>query len=137
MGRKRERFRRRRLQTQKRNTGVMEIESRIPSPITSDITKYEQYMLENLDVLFNFYGFTRAKERFNLYQGRQRAVEYMAPRNITGLSEKRKRARKKERSNNQDPHQPLTKSKQTPPVIIWSCFGSRIIQVILWKSSEK
>ncbi|KAI8968532.1 hypothetical protein BDF20DRAFT_839628 [Mycotypha africana] len=69
------------LNSMKAVTGIDLVESQIPSSKTSRLGVYEaftSYMLNNLDALFSFYGHETAKDRFTLYQGRQRAPETMA-----------------------------------------------------------
>ncbi|KAI8967152.1 hypothetical protein BDF20DRAFT_902006, partial [Mycotypha africana] len=78
--------------------------NQIPSPKTSRLEIYElytAYTLNNLDALLAFYGPGTAKDRFMLYQGRQRAPETMANILTHGTSKynrkKRSKAKKKKK----------------------------------------
>lgn len=69
------------LEKKKSDEGIKVIESAIPTSKTTSPNAYFQYVnyiLTNKDVFFTFYGYQTAKDRFNLYQGRQRAPEMMA-----------------------------------------------------------
>ncbi|GAA5794871.1 hypothetical protein HPULCUR_000219 [Helicostylum pulchrum] len=73
--------------------GITVIESGIPtskSLDTASFLSYAEYMLSHLDALFTFYGLQTAKIRFNLYQGRQRAPEYMVNMLLDGTAKKDK-----------------------------------------------
>lgn len=90
------------LKTRKDAQGITQIESAIPSSKTANsnnLKTYAQYMLTNLNVLFNFYEKHTAKEHFNLYQGRQRAPEIMVNMLLHGTSKynKNKRLKGKEK----------------------------------------
>ncbi|KAI9275006.1 hypothetical protein EDC94DRAFT_509375, partial [Helicostylum pulchrum] len=92
------------LQKKKDEEGITVIESGIPtskSLDTASFLSYAEYMLSHLDALFTFYGFQTAKIRFNLYQGRQRAPEYMVNMLLDGTAKynrKKKRSKKKKKS---------------------------------------
>lgn len=89
----------------KKERGISIIESAIPTNKTSDPAKYLQhvtYIFENLDALFEFYSDATAKNRFFLYQGKQRAPELMVNMLLGGtkkynrnLSKKKKKAKNK------------------------------------------
>ncbi|KAI9004297.1 hypothetical protein CLU79DRAFT_801663 [Phycomyces nitens] len=69
-----------RLEKKKNESGIGLIESNLPTAKTSNIAKFEEYIksiLTHLDVLFRFYDQRTAKDRFNLYQGSQRAPEQL------------------------------------------------------------
>lgn len=86
----------------KSQTGIDKIESAIPSCKTSDILKYENYaakIFSHLRRLFDFYGADTAHDRFNLYQGRQRAADNMVNLLLHGTSKySRAKRDKKKRS---------------------------------------
>lgn len=100
------------LESLKKSEGVEPIESSIPSPKTSNISKHHDYVshiMSNLDTLLEFYGPRRAKDRFTLYQGKQRAMQLMVnmlthgtskyDRSRRNRSSKRKKRRKKRKKN--------------------------------------
>lgn len=74
-------------QEKRKETGIEDLETRIPTSKTTNIDSYKlytRYMLTHLDTFFNFYGSSSAKGRFTLYQGRQRAPELMVDLPING-----------------------------------------------------
>ncbi|KAK4510683.1 dTDP-fucopyranose mutase [Mucor velutinosus] len=89
------------LQQEKDTAGITAIESAIPSAKTARNTqflRYVDYILANMDTLFTFYGFSTAKHRFNLYQGKQRAPDMMVNMLLNGGAKynKKKRFKKEE-----------------------------------------
>ncbi|KAI7899965.1 uncharacterized protein BX663DRAFT_576051 [Cokeromyces recurvatus] len=69
------------LNDKKALSGIILIESNIPSPKASRFTTYQnhvEYMFENLDALLRFYSIGGARDRFSIYQGVQRAPQQMA-----------------------------------------------------------
>jgi len=69
-----------RLQKLKDSKGLTSIETNIPTQKTCSSILYDrftQYIIIHKDKLFAFYGKDTAKDRFFLYQGRQKAPEIM------------------------------------------------------------
>jgi hypothetical protein len=66
------------VQAKKEQAGISEIESQWPSSKTANLFGYRNhlkwYFLHRLSLL-SFYDFERAKERFQAYQGKQKALE--------------------------------------------------------------
>jgi len=90
------------LQRLKDERGITPIETDMPTTKTCQATvylTYTTYMLLHRHTLFNFYGFQRAKDRFFLYQGRQKASQTMVNMLVNGSSKydrkQRNRRRKK------------------------------------------
>ncbi|KAI7899771.1 uncharacterized protein BX663DRAFT_478072 [Cokeromyces recurvatus] len=80
--------------------GITSIESEMPSAKTNQsevYDKYVEYMLPHRQVLFNFYGFQRAKDRFYLYQQRQKAAQIMVNMIINGGKKYDRKQRKKKK----------------------------------------
>ncbi|KAI8984507.1 hypothetical protein BDF20DRAFT_393458 [Mycotypha africana] len=113
------------LNSMKAVTGIDLVESQIPSLKTSRLGVYEaftSYILNNLDALFSFYGHETAKDRFTLYQGRQRAPETMANMLTHGTAKynrkkrskarKRKKQRKKKKNGKNVNEQQPTNAKK-------------------------
>ncbi|KAG0826837.1 hypothetical protein G6F18_009759 [Rhizopus arrhizus] len=85
-------------------SGIKTIESQIPTPKTVAVGSYDQYvkyMLTHLDKLLDFYGKDTAHHRFQLYQGRQRALEMMANM-LTHGTAKYNRSRSKRKKKKKD-----------------------------------
>lgn len=92
------------LRKKKDEGGITEIESRIPTSKSLDIDNFLEhvrYMLTYIQILFKFYRFHTAKPRFNLYQGRQRAPEYMVNMLLDGTPKYNKKKRRKKSRNKQ------------------------------------
>lgn len=90
------------LAERKTRTGIAAIEAATPSSKTARTFSYwrfANYMLAHMGALFSFYGFSTAKDRFNLYQGRQRAPEMMVNMLLDGGSKynRQKRFKKKKK----------------------------------------
>lgn len=87
-------------QKRKKEAGMTKLESEIPS-----YCSYITYMLNHLGAFFAFYNATTAKDRFFLYQGRQRAPEKMVEMLVSGgpkyNRKKRKKKKKKKRVKKQ------------------------------------
>ncbi|KAG2193093.1 hypothetical protein INT46_011883, partial [Mucor plumbeus] len=90
------------LQRLKDERGITPIETDMPVTKTCQATvylTYTTYMLLHRHTLFNFYGFQRDKDRFFLYQGRQKASQTMVNMLVNGSSKydrkQRNRRRKK------------------------------------------
>ncbi|KAI7900101.1 uncharacterized protein BX663DRAFT_532483 [Cokeromyces recurvatus] len=84
----------------KNERGINIIESSIPTNKTSDSEKYLQhatYIFNNLDTLFEFYNAATAKDRFFLYQGKQRAPELMYNRSLRSKKKKKAKNKKKKK----------------------------------------
>ncbi|KAI9473418.1 MAG: hypothetical protein EXX96DRAFT_507983 [Benjaminiella poitrasii] len=82
------------LQRLKDQHNITDIESRIPSNKTSSLAQYRaytEYIFNNLDALFNFYDHHTSRDRFFLYQGRQRAPESMINMLLYGTSKYNRR----------------------------------------------
>ncbi|KAI9483236.1 MAG: hypothetical protein EXX96DRAFT_479415, partial [Benjaminiella poitrasii] len=88
------------LQRLKDQHNITDIESRIPSNKTSSLAQYQaytEYIFNNLDALFNFYGHHTSRDRFFLYQGRQRAPESLINMLLHGTSKYNRRKRNKKK----------------------------------------
>ncbi|ORE11873.1 hypothetical protein BCV72DRAFT_331883 [Rhizopus microsporus var. microsporus] len=82
----------------KAQKGIRTIETNIPSPKTSQCAAYLlyiEYILTHVGVLFTSYDYKTAKDRFYLYQGRQRAAEEMVNMLVHGGAKYNKKKRKK------------------------------------------
>ncbi|KAI9257816.1 hypothetical protein EDC94DRAFT_522238, partial [Helicostylum pulchrum] len=73
---------------------------------------YARYMLINIVALFAFYGPRTAKDRFNLYQGRQRAPELMVNMLLHGTSKYNRKKRGKRKNNMRKRKRKTTKKQQ-------------------------
>jgi hypothetical protein len=101
------------LERSKKEKGITKIEESIPSPKTSKLScfkHYVTYILQHFATLFRFYNYSTARQRFNLYQGRQRAAQKMVNILINGDT-KYNRARRKE-------HRKKKKKKKTKRMMI-------------------
>jgi hypothetical protein len=81
-------------------TGIDLIESGIPSSKTTLVNEYSsymKYMLLNKNALFEFYDKNTPRNRFQLYQGVQRATDQMANIVIHGTVKYNRRRRDKDR----------------------------------------
>jgi hypothetical protein len=88
----------RKLEKLKVERGIKEIETSIPSPKTAECAAYLlyiKYILTHVGALFTFYDYKTAKDRFYLYQGRQRAAEEMVNMFVHGGTKYNKKKRKK------------------------------------------
>jgi hypothetical protein len=88
------------LQQEKDTAGITAIEAATPTAKTArniSFIRFADHMLSNMDRLFTFYGFSTAKDRFNLYQGKQRAPEMMVNMLLNGGAKynRKKRFKKK------------------------------------------
>ncbi|KAG2202838.1 hypothetical protein INT46_000497 [Mucor plumbeus] len=90
------------LQRLKVERGITPIETDMPTTKTCQATVYlthTTYMLLHRHILFDFYGFQRVKDRFFLYQDRQKASQTMVNMLVNGSSKydrkQRNRRRKK------------------------------------------
>ncbi|CEG84765.1 hypothetical protein RMATCC62417_18522 [Rhizopus microsporus] len=113
------------LEKLKAQKGIKEIEDNIPSPKTAECAAYLlyiEYILTHVGALFTFYDYKAAKDRFYLYQGRQRMVEEMVNMLVYGGTKYnkkkiKKRNRKKKRSKKQklmaNPKEKRTKLPKT------------------------
>lgn len=97
----------------KNEDGITAIETAIPIAKTAKSSSYWRFA-SYMNALLSFYNFSTAKDRFNLYQGRQRAPEMTVNRLLDGgkkynrqkrfkherskKSKKGKRKKKKKRS---------------------------------------
>ncbi|KAG2203207.1 hypothetical protein INT46_008991 [Mucor plumbeus] len=87
-----------RLQKLKDSKGLTSIETNIPTQKTCSSILYDrfiQYIIIHKDKLFAFYGKDTAKDRFFLYQGRQRAPEIMVNMLLNGDKKYNKKKRNK------------------------------------------
>lgn len=106
-----------RLQQMKDTAGITAIESATPTAKTArNITycRFLDHILANMDRLFTFYGFDTAKDRFNLYQGKQRAPEMMVNLLLDGGSKynRKKRFKKKDGKRKEQIKKEKRKSKR-------------------------
>lgn len=88
------------LQKLKNEAGITLIETNTPTAKTclaSVYDTYVTYMLLHRQVLFNFYGYQKAKDRFYLYQGRQKAPQIMVNMLVNGSKKYNKRRRSKKK----------------------------------------
>lgn len=88
------------LQRRKDEAGITLIESNTPTAktvISAAYNIYTVYALNNKDDLFRFYGFQGAKDRFHLYQGRQKAPQIMVNMLVNGSKKYDRRQRKKKK----------------------------------------
>ncbi|CEG75786.1 hypothetical protein RMATCC62417_10776 [Rhizopus microsporus] len=88
----------RKLEKLKAEKGRKDIENNIPSPKISQCDAYLvyiDYILTHVGALFTFYDYKTAKDRFYLYQGRQRATEEMMNMLVHGGIKYNKKKRKK------------------------------------------
>ncbi|CEI95016.1 hypothetical protein RMCBS344292_09217 [Rhizopus microsporus] len=89
------------LEKPKVEKGIKEIETSIPSPKTSQRAAYPvyiDYILTHVDTLLAFYDYKTAKDRFYLYQGRQRATEEMVNMLVHGGTKHNKQKQEKSKS---------------------------------------
>ncbi|ORE12297.1 hypothetical protein BCV71DRAFT_282279, partial [Rhizopus microsporus] len=66
------------LQGRKQSLYIERIETNIPSPKTAFIQRYMPYLtyiLQHMDVLFNFYNFETAKPKWLNYIGSQKVIQ--------------------------------------------------------------
>jgi hypothetical protein len=106
------------LQQQKDQDGITEIESAIPTAKTTKSDTYlrhVEYMLANSTVLFTFYGRQTRRSRFNLYQGRQRAPEMMVNMLLHGGSKYNRKKRSKRNKAKKKAKKPKKKEKNAMP----------------------
>ncbi|CEG83564.1 hypothetical protein RMATCC62417_17465 [Rhizopus microsporus] len=94
------------LQQEKDTAGITAIEAATPTAKTArniSFLRFADHMLSNMDRLFTFYGFSTAKYRFNLYQGKQRAPEMMVNMLLNGGAKynRKKRFKKKNKKEKQ------------------------------------
>ncbi|KAI9486670.1 MAG: hypothetical protein EXX96DRAFT_550015 [Benjaminiella poitrasii] len=112
-----------RIQKMKANRSIDTLESLISSPKTTKVDQYSNYItyrLLHIDIFFYlFYDFDTAKDRYHLYQGRQRAVDNMVNIIINGSSKynksKRKnlqKNRKKKKKKNKNNNNNISKGKK-------------------------
>ncbi|KAI7897589.1 uncharacterized protein BX663DRAFT_533736 [Cokeromyces recurvatus] len=88
------------LESRKKRSGILTIESQIPTPKTTEPDSYDdyiKYMLAHLNTLLIFYGKDTARYNFQLYQGRQRAPEMVANMLTHGTAEYNRSQRRKKR----------------------------------------
>ncbi|CEG77049.1 hypothetical protein RMATCC62417_11859 [Rhizopus microsporus] len=86
------------LEKLKAQKSIKEIENNIPSPKTAECAAYLlyiEYILIHVGVLFTFYDYKTAKDRFYLYQCRQRAAEEMVNMLVHGGTKYNKKKRAK------------------------------------------
>lgn len=91
------------LELKKKCAGILEIESKIPTPKTAELESYNdyiKYILTHLDKLLLFYNKATAHHHFQLYQGRQRAPEMVVNMLTHGTAKYNKLQRKKKRKKN-------------------------------------
>ncbi|KAI7897679.1 uncharacterized protein BX663DRAFT_444665, partial [Cokeromyces recurvatus] len=103
----------------KKPNGIEEVESKIPTHKTAKAEKYYEYlqfMLEHIDILFDFYKDTSGKGRFALCQGRQRAPEIVTNILLNGglkyNRERRRRSRKKKKKSKKKEKRRQEKKKE-------------------------
>ncbi|CEG79948.1 hypothetical protein RMATCC62417_14352 [Rhizopus microsporus] len=90
------------LEKLKAQKGIKEIENNIPSPNTAECAVhllYIEYILTHIGVLFTFYDYKTAKDRFYLYQDRQRAAEEMVNMLVHGDTKYNKQKQEKAKVN--------------------------------------
>jgi hypothetical protein len=90
------------LQKKKNQKDIMRIESEIPTmKLFKDdaFLEYANHMLTNLETLLTFYGFQTAKDRFNLYQGRQRAPDTIVNMLLDRATKYNRQKRKKKKDD--------------------------------------
>ena len=90
------------LKQMKDTAGITAIEAVTPTAKTARNTsfcRFVDHMLTNMDRLFTFYNFSTAKNRFNLYQGRQRAPEMMVNMLLDGGTKYNRKKRFKQTKN--------------------------------------
>jgi hypothetical protein len=107
------------LQQEKDTAGITAIEAATPTAKTArniSFIRFADHMLSNMDRLFTFYGFSTAKDRFNLYQGKQRAPEMMVNMLLNGGAKynrkKRFKKNKKEKRKNKKKEAVAQKRKE-------------------------
>ncbi|KAI8078177.1 uncharacterized protein B0P05DRAFT_470538 [Gilbertella persicaria] len=91
------------LESKKQRSGILTLESQIPTSKTTEPDSYENYatyILAHLNRLLTFYGKETAKCHFQLYQGRQRAPEMMVNMLTHGTAKYNKFQRKKKGKKN-------------------------------------
>ncbi|KAI9472093.1 MAG: hypothetical protein EXX96DRAFT_582857 [Benjaminiella poitrasii] len=97
------RYLKKKLQQMKANRSIDTLESSIPWPKTTKVEQYSNYvtyLLRHIDqFFFPFYNFDTAKDRFHLYQGRQRTADNMVNIIINGSSNYNKSKRKNLQKN--------------------------------------
>ncbi|CEP17611.1 hypothetical protein [Parasitella parasitica] len=155
------------LQNLKNEAGITPIKTDIPTAKTclaAVYHTYAAYMLLHRQALLDFYGFQRAKVRFYLYQGRQKAPQIMVNMLVNGgkkynrrqRSKKKKRAKQKKRLKKQNRVIPPTTAKPAKfhqytnkvPLIVFGSgmFGKDSVKLkgnktgvtdILWRAIKK
>lgn len=103
------------LQKKKDEAGVTIIESNTPTAKTTldaVYNNYATYVLDNKEILFNFYGFQTAKDHFYLYQGRQKAPQIMVNMLINGGKKYDRKQRKKKKKKRRPRDQKTLNSSQ-------------------------
>jgi hypothetical protein len=94
--------RQRKEQDRKKRLNVEAIETRIPLPKTASINQYTMYityMLQHMEVLFNFYNFNTARINWCNYIDSQRAVENAVNIFINGSKKYNKKRRRNTKRN--------------------------------------
>jgi hypothetical protein len=106
------------LQKTKDQEGITQIESAAPTAKTAKSDTYLAYIyytLANLNTLFTFYGSHTAKNRFNLYQGRQRAPEIMVNMLLHGDKKYNRKKRNKKKDKKKKKLKPKKKKNKAMP----------------------
>ncbi|KAI9473845.1 MAG: hypothetical protein EXX96DRAFT_320843 [Benjaminiella poitrasii] len=124
---------------------ITDIESRIPFNKTSSLAQYRaytEYIFISLDALFKFYDHHTSRDRFFLYQGRQRSPESMVNMLLHGTSKynrrkrnkkkKRDKKRKKKNKNKSKGKKKLQKMKNVVRPNKFEEFKSKISGVCFW-----
>ncbi|KAL4207464.1 hypothetical protein AB4K20DRAFT_1832890 [Rhizopus microsporus] len=86
------------LEKLKTEKGIKDIENNITSAKTAECAtylSYIEYILTHVGTLFAFYDYKTAKDRFFMYQGRQRATEEMVNMLVHRGAKYNKKKRKK------------------------------------------
>lgn len=105
------------MNRQKKQNGIGKIESGMPSAKTMNPESYKTYLdyfLTHLKSLFDFYNSETAKEKFFLYQGRQRAPAKMVELLIDGGTKYNRKKRKKKKRKSQSKKAQAPKKPQKP-----------------------
>lgn len=104
-------------QERKKANQVEQIETNIPSPKTTSVISYRNYMtymLRNFESLENFYNFQTARIHWSNYIGKQRAIEQAVNILVNGSTKYNKTRRKKTRRNKRKRNKLNSKYERDP-----------------------
>lgn len=105
-------------QERKKRSGVLQIETQIPSPKTASINCYMihiTYLLRHMNVLFNFYSFDTARINWCNYIGSQRAIENAVNILLNGSKKYNKGRRARTKRNRRERRKTAARYERDPP----------------------